>query len=573
MENKKKKIALGVLAVLVLGGLVTSALMLRQGSVLKGQLGGQNGQPYIAVEEQGPFDVAESSAMTVHFYVPDDFVKGNISLVNKDDPSKIVSFFELEKGQNDYPNFVNGPMTVEVDDAKEYFFHYTLPAVYQDESPIVSGPDEKVLLMFTFSFETAGMGLNPPLNSEGFGVINTLSQPKINALPDTVDLLENNLINVTFGVPQNAVSATIELYPESDPTRKVKTFELTYADKKPTFVKEEDAKIELKDQGNGTYLFTYEIPNLALDKKPLESGKYVFTLAYTTSLQALIPPLTSLPIMVKVPEVNNDDTAVIPLENITLPDNKVTPPEENKNHSVVYVEAPNTHSSPPSTVTPPTDTKPSVVKPTPPVTAPKKEETPAPELNCGGFIDSEKLTEEECRLGELMKEKGIFTSHTFRPKEKVKRYEAALLVTRTFNLNSKCVAGILNTYVDIDFKAPYFEELCAAKSAGVVKGYEQDPENPVLLPSKEVSFREFSRMVTNGYIASQKGKAPRTYDAVARELGFEVSEPNNWFGYAFQFWFNHNLTTVDEMKTIDFDMGMSRFQIAKFLSRTLEDLK
>jgi hypothetical protein len=192
---------------------------------------------------------------------------------------------------------------------------------------------------------------------------------------------------------------------------------------------------------------------------------------------------------------------------------------------------------------------------------------------CGGFADAGSFPSDVCALASSLKEQKIFTAPEFNPNQDLQRYQAALLVVRTAKLSEKCVPGALNIYKDIDQKAEYFNELCVANNAKVITGYEADPKNPVLLPARRVNFREFSKMLYNGYIVSGKGKQPRTYAEVAKALNFQVTKDNDWFGYSLQFLVNQGVLSLDELKKTPLDKNLTRLDVAKFLDEFLKDLK
>lgn len=191
-----------------------------------------------------------------------------------------------------------------------------------------------------------------------------------------------------------------------------------------------------------------------------------------------------------------------------------------------------------------------------------------------GFNDGASFDAATGALAEKMKNAGIMTGDAngnFNPNQLVKRYEAALILTRVLNINTNkvCLTTSISA-IDVDTSASYFADLCKAFGAKVIEGYKVTP--PVMKPSAPVTPREFFKMIYNSYIVTGKAPAVGNYTGVSNLLGFKVTPDNDWFGFATQF--VSQFFTEGELKSIygNFDLPLTRIQVAQLIDRSFPGL-
>ncbi len=193
-------------------------------------------------------------------------------------------------------------------------------------------------------------------------------------------------------------------------------------------------------------------------------------------------------------------------------------------------------------------------------------------VDCATLVGEANYTASTCALAQEMKAKGVITG-ALHPSDPLKRYEAALMVVRALGLGENCTSNILSRYRDVDISASYIPQLCAANNVGVIKGYTSDPAHPVMYPARQVTYREFSRMLVNGYVATGLAKVPRTYSEVAKALGFNVAPANDWFGFALQYLVNRGVVSLDELKSINLDASLTRLDVVELISNVMNDVE
>lgn len=186
-------------------------------------------------------------------------------------------------------------------------------------------------------------------------------------------------------------------------------------------------------------------------------------------------------------------------------------------------------------------------------------------LGCGAYIDTDTLSEASCEIVSKMKEHKIFTSEEFRPNGQLMRYEAALLVLRAVGANATCDSSVMDKFQDIDKNAEYYGELCIAVTAKIITGYKDDNIHPKMLPAKKVTYREFARMLLNGFESLDENSIPKSYHEVASALDFEVSTNNDWFGLALQLLVDNKMVDIAVLEKINLEEKMNRLQVAELL--------
>lgn len=392
----------------------------------------------------------------------------------------------------------------------------------------------------------------------------------ISAAPLALDLQKDSKLKISFQIVNGFKSAKISLYQtnlENNIYPVVEEFNISNVN---GTLKMENHDIPLKNE-NGLISFDYNVATKYKDSEEvLKSGEYLVSMNFTNLFDALVPPVFSKTISI----TNELNAAGSPGNTVNQPPPSDPPDSTGKPDSIDQPVPPPPPPSQPPTLQPYiiyVQTPSPLPAPLPaPVNAAKDNKLYGA-ADCGGYPDISSKNNDICLLAQKMKVNKIFTGEQFRPGDPVKRYEAALMIMRALKVNKACKKNFLNAFGDVDLKAGYFDQLCQAVTAGVIKGNFIDPVNPTLLPQKQVTFREFSRMLTNGYVLNGFGKGPKFYHDAAVALGFAEKKSNDWFGFSLQFLVNRGLYSIDELKYIQLDKSMSRLEVAKSLAKVLNE--
>lgn len=186
--------------------------------------------------------------------------------------------------------------------------------------------------------------------------------------------------------------------------------------------------------------------------------------------------------------------------------------------------------------------------------------------DCITLVGNANATVEQCDLARQLQ--GVITG-SLDPARGVQRYEAALMVVRALHLHATCSDNDLGFYTDLNLKASYIDQLCTAVALGVIKGSHPDnSSNWTLAPSDPVTYRQFVRMLVNGYGAAGFNRVPRSYSQAAALWGFKVDPKNDWFGVPLQFLENRMI----DLGTKNLDQPMTRMNVGQVLVQVIKDI-